>query len=67
VLVDLRLTVVARNVTRGDFDDDGAKDDVRYAIEYLLGNYRALQAKVLATIDDWNGDLIIDRVVVEQK
>lgn len=67
VLADLRLSLVARSVSRGDFDNDGAKDDVRYTFEYLLSNYRAPQAKVAATVDDLNGDLVIDRVVVERK
>jgi hypothetical protein len=67
VLIDLRLTVLARNVARGDFDGDGREDDVRYVIEYLLSNYRAVQAKIVATITDFDGDLVIDRVVVERK
>jgi hypothetical protein len=67
VLLDLRLTVLARNVTRGDFDGDGRDDDVRYVMEYLLGNYLALQSKIVATISDFDGDLVIDRVVVERK
>ncbi len=67
VLLDLRLAVVARNVTRGDFDADGREDDVRYVLEYVLSNYRALQGKILATITDVDGDLVIDRVVVERK
>jgi hypothetical protein len=67
VLLDLRLAMVTRNVTRGDFDDDGYQDDVRYVIEYLLSNYRAVQAKIVATITDFDGDLVIDRVVVERK
>jgi hypothetical protein len=67
VLLDLRLAVVTRNVTRGDFDDDGYQDDVRYVIEYVLSNYRALQGKIAATITDYDGDLAIDRVVVERK
>jgi hypothetical protein len=67
VLIDLRLAVLTRNVTRGDFDGDGSQDDVRYVIEYLLSNYRAVQAKIVATINDYDGDLVIDRVVVERK
>ncbi len=67
VLLDLRLAVLTRNVTRGDFDGDGYKDDVRYVLEYLLSNYRAIQSKILATIDDYDGNLTIDRVVVERK
>jgi len=67
VLLDLRLTVLTRNVTRGDFDGDGSQDDVRYVIEYLLSNYRAIQAKIVATINDYDGDLVIDGVVVERK
>ncbi len=67
VLLDLRITVLERNVTRGDFDGDGQKDDVRYVIQYVLSNYRATQPTIIATIDDYGGDLVIDRVVVQQK
>jgi hypothetical protein len=66
-LLDVRLAVVERNVTRGDFDEDGHQDDVRYVLTYLLSNYRALQSKIQATITDFDGDLVIDRVLVEQK
>ncbi len=67
MLLDLRLAVLTRNVTRGDFDGDGYKDDVRYVLEYLLSNYRAIQSKIVATITDYDGDLVIDTVVVERK
>ncbi len=67
ILLDLRVTIVARNATRGDFDGDGQQDDIRYVLEYLLSNYRALQAKIAATITDDDSDLVIDTVVVERK
>jgi hypothetical protein len=67
VLVDLRLTVLARNSTRGDFDGDSHEDDTRYVMEYLLSNYRALQAKITATLVDYDSDLVIDTVVVERR
>ena len=67
LLVDLRLVIVPRSVKQGDFDGDGDKDDVRYVIEYSLSNYRALQPFVVATIDDYNTDLVIDWVMVERK
>ena len=67
VLIDLRLMILPRNVKTGDFDGDGNKDDVRYTVEYNLSNYRVLQPRVLATIDDYNGDLVIDHVLVERK
>ena len=67
VLIDLRLMILPRNVKQGDFDGDGNKDDVRYTVEYGLSNYRVLQPRVLATIDDYDGDLVIDHVLVERK
>ncbi len=67
VLLDLRITIVSRNVTGGDFDGDGAQDDARYVLTYVLSNYRALQSQIRATITDFDRDLVIDSVVVEQK
>jgi hypothetical protein len=67
VLIDLRVAIVDRNVSYGDFDKDGAEDDIRYTVEYVLSDYRALQPHVVATIDDYNSDLVIDWVVVEKK
>ncbi len=67
-LVDARVRVVEpRDVRRGDFDEDGAEDDLRYTILYTFSNYRATQPRVTATIDDYDSDMIIDRVVVEQR
>jgi len=67
MLVDLRLTIVTRDATHGDFDGDGHDDDFRYTLGYLLSNYRALQAKITATVTDYDYDLVIDTVVVEKK
>ena len=68
VLIDFRLQIVQpRDVEWGDFDEDGAEDDVRYIVEYAFANYRVLQPRIVATIDDYNADLVIDWVVVERK
>ena len=67
VLVDFRLQIIQpRDAQIGDFDGDGAEDDVRYVVEYAFADYRVLQPRIRATIDDYNMDLIIDRVVVER-
>jgi hypothetical protein len=67
VLIDLRIAITSRSVKHGDFDKDGYEDDVRYTVEYVLSDYRAVQLRAIATIDDYNSDLVIDRVVVERK
>jgi len=67
VLIDLRIAMTSRSVKHGDFDGDGNEDDVRYTVEYVLSDYRAVQLRAIATIDDYNCDLVIDRVVVERK
>ncbi len=68
VLVDLRVQIVGpRDVKVGDFDGDGVKDDYRYVIEYSLSNYRVVQPHVVLTIDDYNGDLVIDHAEVVRK
>jgi len=68
VLIDARLQIVQpRDVKKGDFDGDGAEDDYRYVIEYAFSNYRVLQPRIVATIDDYNGDLTIDHAEVVRK
>jgi len=68
VLIDARVQIVApRDVKQGDFDGDGAEDDYRYVIEYAFSNYRVLQPRIVATIDDYNGDLVIDHAEVVRK
>jgi hypothetical protein len=67
VLIDLRIAITSKSVKHGDFDKDGYEDDVRYTVEYVLSDYRAVQLRAIATIDDYNSDLVIDRVVVERK
>jgi len=68
VLIDFRLQIVQpRDVRTGDFDGDGAEDDMRYIVEYAFANYRVLQPRIVATIDDYDADLVIDWVVVERK
>jgi len=68
VLIDARIQIVApRDVKQGDFDEDGFEDDCRYVIEYAFANYRVLQPRIVATIDDFDCDLVIDWVVVEKK
>ena len=67
VLIDLRIAITSRSVKHGDLDGDGNEDDIRYTVEYVLSDYRAVQLRAIATIDDYNSDLVIDRVVVERK
>jgi len=67
LLIDLRIAITSRSIKRGDFDKDGYEDDIRYTVEYVLSNYRAVQLRGIATIDDYNSDLVIDWVVVERK
>lgn len=65
-LVDLRLPLRnVQNVRRGDFDGDGQTDDVRYTAEYALSSN--LLPHVAMTIDDYNGDFVIDRVTAASK
>ena len=68
VLLDARVQIVKqRHAHLGDFDEDGFEDDCRYVIEYAFANYRVLQPRIVATIDDYDCDLVIDWVVVEKK
>ena len=67
VLIDLRVTVTSKSIARGDFDKDGYEDDIRYTVEYILANYRAVQLHGIATIDDFDTNLLIDWVVVQKK
>jgi hypothetical protein len=54
-------------VKQGDFDGDGAEDDYRYVIEYAFSNYRVVQPRIVLTIYDYNGDLVIDHAEVVRK
>jgi hypothetical protein len=67
VLIDLRIAITSKSVKHGDFDKDGYEDDVRYTVEYILSNYRTVQLHGIATIDDFNCDLVIDWVIVQKK
>jgi hypothetical protein len=68
ILIDMRLQVISpRDVKKGDFDGDKVEDDYRYVVEYTLSNYRVVQTHVVLTIDDYNGDLIIDHAQVVKK
>ncbi len=68
VLIDARVQIVApRDVKQGDFDGDGAEDDYRYVVEYAFSNYRVLQPRIVLTIYDYNGDLVIDHAEVVRK
>jgi len=68
VLIDARVQIVKlRHAHLGDFDEDGFEDDCRYVIEYAFANYRVLQPRIVATIDDYDCDMVIDWVVVEKK
>jgi hypothetical protein len=68
VLIDARVRIIApRDVKKGDFDGDGSEDDYRYVVEYAFGNYRVVQPRIVLTIDDYNGDLVIDHAEVVKK
>jgi len=68
VLIDARIQIVAsRAVKQGDFDGDGAEDDYRYVVEYYLANYRVVQVHFVLTINDYNGDLVIDNAEAVKK
>ena len=68
VLIDARIQIVApRDVKQGDFDGDGSEDDYRYVVEYAFSNYRVLQPRIVATIDDYDCDLVIDHAEVVRK
>jgi hypothetical protein len=68
VLIDARVQIVApRDVKQGDFDGDGVKDDYRYVVEYAFSNYRVVQPRIVLTIYDYNGDLVIDHAEVVRK
>lgn len=38
-----------------------------YIVVYAFSNYRVLQPRIVATIDDYNCDLVIDRVEVQRE
>jgi hypothetical protein len=68
VLIDFRLQIVQpRDVSVGDFDGDGYEDDARYVVEYAFAMYRVTQRRIVATIDDFDMDLVIDWVAIERK
>jgi len=68
VLIDARVRIIApRDVKQGDFDGDGSEDDYRYVVEYAFSNYRVVQPRIVLTIDDYNGDLVIDHAEVVRK
>ena len=68
ILADIRVQVVQpRDVRVGDFDDDGHEDDARYVVEYAFALYRAVQRRIVATIDDYDIDLVIDKVILERR
>ncbi|GEM_PF-892355 len=68
VLIDARVRIIApRDVKKGDFDGDGSEDDYRYVVEYAFSNYRVVQPRIVLTIDDYNGNLVIDHAEVVKK
>ncbi|MCR4404342.1 MAG: hypothetical protein NUW06_03490 [Candidatus Acetothermia bacterium] len=68
VLLDARVEIIKpRDIREGDFDSDGAADDRRYIVIYAFSNYRVLQPRIVATIDDFNGDLVIDNIEVRRQ
>ena len=68
ILADFRVQIVQpRDVRVGDFDGDGFEDDARYVIEYAFSLYRVVQRRMVATIDDFDMDLVIDAVSLDPK
>ncbi len=64
-LVDARIAVLAaRDVERGDFDGDGAADDARYTVRYVVANTRYRQSVLRVTVDDINSDVAPDAVTL---
>jgi len=60
-LVDARIAVIAaRDVERGDFDGDGATDDVRYTVRYVVMNTRYGQTILRVTVTDLDGNVTPD-------
>ncbi len=68
VLVDVRVQIVQpRDVRVGDYDEDGHEDDARYVVEYAFALYRVVQRRIVATIDDFDMDLVIDAVSLDPR
>jgi hypothetical protein len=62
-LVDARVGLLQmRDVTVGDFDGDGAADDVEMIIVYAFANGRYMQPRVVLTIIDLDIDFVVDEV-----
>jgi hypothetical protein len=62
-LVDARILVVAlRDLSVGDFDDDGEADDTRIIVTYAFANGRYVQPRVILTLYDLDSDLVVNRV-----
>ncbi len=62
-LVDARIRVMAvRDLTVGDFDDDGEADDTRIIVTYAFANGRYVQPRVIVTLFDLDSDLVVNRV-----
>jgi hypothetical protein len=63
ILVDARVRIVRpRDFQLGDFDGDGDADDHRYLVVYAFANAQFLHPRILAIVDDYNGDGTIDRL-----
>ncbi len=68
VLIDARIEIVkVRDIEEGDLDDDGAADDRRYVVVDAFSNYRVLHPRIVATIYDYNCDLVIDRLEIQRE
>jgi hypothetical protein len=64
-LVDARIAVLtARDVERGDFDGDGAADDARYTVRYVVANTRYRQSVLRVTVVDLDADVTPDAVTL---
>jgi len=66
-LVDARVGLVqVRDLTIGDFDDDGVEDDVKLVVVYAFANGRYIQPRVVLTITDLDSDFTVDEVSFEE-
>jgi len=62
-LVDARVMLIKlRDLTVGDFDNDGAEDDVRLVVVYAFANGRYIQPRVVLTVIDLDSDFVVDEV-----
>jgi len=65
-LVDVRVWIIGvRDLTVGDFDADGAEDDLEVVVVYAFANGRYIQPRVVLTVIDLDSDFVIVEVQFE--